>query len=142
MLLTIALLASVLGQDDHPLDPWAGMGELTIYWSETQSGTIAKRDLRNGAGQVFKTLYYILAMDSPARAHWPLRREEITEDMLVPQFLEEKDYDEAGRLQRHRREGEGSTRTELIAYDSAGKKSHTFVTWRNSRGDSHHETTI
>jgi hypothetical protein len=47
MLLAIVLCASVLGHDDHPLDPWAGMGELTIYWSETQNGTIAKRDLRN-----------------------------------------------------------------------------------------------
>jgi hypothetical protein len=140
MLLTIVLLASVLGQDDHPLDPWAGMGGLTIYGSETQNGTIAKRDLRNEAGQVFKTIYYVLVMDSPARAHWPLRREEVTEDMLVPHVLEEKDYDEAGRLRWHRREGEGSTRTELIVYDSAGKKSHTFVTWRSSSGDSHYET--
>jgi hypothetical protein len=140
MLLTIVLCASVLGQDDYPLDPWAGMGELTIYWSETQNGTIAKRDLRNGRGLGSKTIYYVLVMDSPARAHWPLRREEITEDMLVPHVLEEKEYDDAGRLRWHRREGEGSTWKELSVYDGAGKKSHTFVTWRNSSGDSYYET--
>jgi hypothetical protein len=54
--------------------------------------------------------------------------------MLVPQILEEKAYDEAGRLRWERREGAARTE-ELIAYDNAGKKSHTFLTRRTLRGD-------
>lgn len=140
ILWTILVLASVLGQESNQVrDPWAGSGELSIYWSETQIGTIAKRELRNEAGQVTKTIYYVLSIGSPARAHWPLRRDEITEDMLVPEILEEKAYDEAGRLRWERREGAAMTE-ELIAYDSAGKKSHTFLTRRTLRGDDYYQT--
>jgi hypothetical protein len=141
ILWTTLVVASVLGQESNQVgDPWAGKGELSIYSFETQNGTIAKRELRNEAGQVARTIYYALSISSPARAHWPLRREEVTEDMLVPNVLEEMDYDEAGHLRWYRREGGGSNRTELIVYDSAGKKSHSFVTWKNSSGDSHYGT--
>src|SRR5436309_15555759 len=140
MLWMLVLLASVAGQEIGQIrDPWARMGELSIYSSETENGTIAKRDLRNEAGQVVKVIYYALSADSPERAHWPLRREEITEDMLVPHLLEDKAHDDAGRLRWARREGEGSIRTEQIVYDGAGKKTHTFVTWRNSSGDSYYQ---
>jgi len=140
MLWMLVLLASVAGQEIGQIrDPWARMGELSIYSSETENGTIAKRDLRNEAGQVVKVIYYALSADSPGRAHWPLRREEITEDMLVPHLLEDKAHDDAGRLRWARREGEGSIRTEQIVYAGAGKKTHTFVTWRNSSGDSYYQ---
>ncbi len=141
MLCLIFVLASLFGQESSlARDPWVGNGELTIYGSATENGTIAKRDLRDEAGRIVRTIYYALSTDSPARAHWPLRREEITEDMLVPQVLENKAYDDAGRLRWERREGEGSTREETIAYDVAGKKSHAFITWRNSSGDVYYQT--
>lgn len=80
MLPLILVLALVFGQGSPTVrDPWVGKGELNVCWSETESGTIARRDLRDEAGRIIRTIYYSLSTNSPARIHWPLRREEIAE---------------------------------------------------------------
>lgn len=123
-------------------------GNLRVYESETQDGTIAVLDFRDDYGRIFLSAYYslmLLMLDAPARNAWPHRKADIREQDLFLRTIEFRDADQQGRLvasEAFAKDGVRIRRHTWEYDDATGRKKAYSAMWANSKGDRYGETSF
>lgn len=128
---TVALIfafsiAAFAQQDDSP-------GELILYHSHTQVGTVARREFKDEKGRVYKTIYYTL-VDFSSRG--PFR-----EDQLREQSIDLIFYDESNcRVRSERDDPYTKTKRITMVECQEGTATPKLTTYLDTRGIRERET--
>lgn len=116
-----------------PLEPREPRGDLTFYRSPTQLGTVAKRELRDVAGRIVETTYYV---ERPAVPGVESRPRQLTEENLTIQQYVLLSYDAIGRLAFLNRFGPDCRPLSIsqVRYDADGKSEGESTIWFSRHG--------